>query len=633
MIKINNLFDSFNARYLSFEEVADSFVPNKQYDDLRQNNHSLLMGPRGSGKTTLLKMLTPACQFISNESQIKPLPFWGVYIPSDIQWKRQIDYFENTSDFDEIKKKIITRTIVRTNIQIALIKTFVSILEIYKVNSENDYNDHFHFATKLINSWKIKKPISADLISIEGSLRDRLAEINLLISKVKDKIINPTSISFEDYFSEDYLDLIKQGCFHFESTYKSHDTFSNQYFRWGLCFDELEIAPKWLQLDLLDKLRSSDQNILFKLTTAPIVSLVNELGEISYRPEAREEQDFKVIRTWICNDYDNKAWTDFCKKITLDKLRKREIHCEIDYLFGKDNIDRNLELTYKKMGSVLKPYSKGSLSWTIFRDLAITDPSFNRFLTNKEINPTNPIPLNDDQIDSIFRKIKPLVVFRYQFMSIGRMRSRKNPSLYYGVPFLYELCDGNPRALMAILDIFISNVRYSTKNEIEPIKINLQSKIISQFSNNYLKIITSNPESNKEIKKGNYSNLGDLIGLVGQHFFSSIVTNPFTMDPIGSFIVDENVPIKIRELIELGVQHGAIIYLDPREAISENGVLGKTFRLSYLLHPNFKLPKRQYSSILLSKITNRQDSNKIKQALLFDIDEIDRNSRVSKKRN
>ncbi len=632
MIKINNLFDSFNARYLSLEEVADSFIPNKQYEDLRQNNHSLLMGPRGSGKTTLLKMLTPACQFISNQLKIKPLPFWGVYIPSDIQWKRQIEYFEKTSDFDATKKKIITRTIVRTNIQIALIKTFVSLLEIHKVNSDDDFQNHYLFAVKLIESWKMKKPISADLNSIEGSLRDRLGQINSTILKVQDKLLDPTEIQFEDFYSQDYLDLIKQGCFHFESTYKNHEAFDGQYFRWGLCFDELEIAPKWLQLDLLDKLRSSEQNILFKLTTAPIVSLVNEIGEISFRPEAKEEQDFKVIRTWICNDYDSKSWTDFCKQLTLDKFKRRGIDVDVEYLFGTDIIDRNLELTYHFKRSDFKSYTKGSLAWTVFRDLAITDSSFFRFLYNKNINPTNPVPTIDSQIDSIFRKIKPLVVFRYQFMTVGRMRSRKNPSLYYGVPFLYELCDGNPRALMAMLDIFISNIK-QVKNKIKPFTINLQSKIITQFSNNYLKIITANPESNREIKKGNYSNLGDLISIVGQHFYASIVTDPFTMDPVGSFVVDDKVPKKILELIELGVQHGAIIYLDPNEAISDKGVLGKTFRLSYLLHPNFKLPKREYTSILLSRITNRHDSTMIKQALLFDIDEIDRNSRRTKRRD
>jgi len=433
------------------------------------------------------------------------------------------------------------------------------------------------------------------------------------------------NLQLEDYYSQDYIDLVKIGCFHFESIYKNHKAFLGHQFRWALCFDELEIAPRWLQLDLLDRLRSSEQNILFKLTTSPIVSLSSEIGEIAIQPEARQEEDYKIIRTWVCKDYDSFAWTKFCRQLVSKKLEKRSVDIVAELLFGPDLLERNLSVTFNDSeldtSNEMKSYERGSLLWNVFRELAITDNTFYRFLDNKAIPPLNPAPANSLQIDSIFRKIKPLVIFRYQFKGIGRMRSRKNPSLYYGVPFIYELCDGNPRALMAILDIFLSNTRKTKKGKIIPFTINVQSSIITQFSKNYLKLITAHPDANKLIKKGNYSNLGDLITVIGGYFYTSIVKDPFNMDPYGSFFTDEKVPNKILELIELGVQLGAIIYIDPEEAISGNGVLGKKFRLSYLLHPHFKLPKREYDSVQLSKITNRNDTSLIKQTLLFEVDE------------
>jgi energy-coupling factor transporter ATP-binding protein EcfA2 len=621
MIKINNLFDSFNARYLSFEEIADSFIANKQYEDLKLNNHSLLMGPRGSGKTTLLKMLTPACQFISNQYTNSPMPFWGVYIPTDIQWKRQMEYFEENSTIKTNIKNVIAKTIVRTNIQIALVKTFLSILEIHHVTSETDFVLHYEFAAKLIESWSISRPISPDLNSIEGALRNRLTQINSLIEKLQSEILNPTGLKLDEFYSQDYLDLVKTGCFLFESKYKAHESFKGHQFRWALCFDELEIAPDWLQKDLLDRMRSSEQNILFKLTTSPIISLTKKIGKSN--PEARQEEDYKVIRTWICKDYDIFSWIAFCKKLTAQKFLKRSINIDPEDIFGLDLLERNLGLTFDEIdvdstnSFEVKSYSRGSLLWSVFRELAITDSTFSRFLTNKGIVPTNPVPENDAQIDSVFRKIKPLVIFRYQFKSSGRLRSRKNPSLYYGVPFLYELCDGNPRALMALLDIFISNIKRTQKGKIRKFTISMQSNVISQFSHNYLKLITAHPDSSKLIKKGNYSNLGDLIAVIGNYFFDSLIVDPFKMDPNGSFIVDDKVPPKLKELIDLGVQLGAIIYLDPSEAISGNGIVGKRFRLSYLLHPHFRLPKREYDPIQLSKITNQKDSELIKQTLLF----------------
>jgi len=54
------LYDTFNAKYLSYQEVADSFISNTEFYQLQANASILLMGPRGCGKTTLLKMLTPA---------------------------------------------------------------------------------------------------------------------------------------------------------------------------------------------------------------------------------------------------------------------------------------------------------------------------------------------------------------------------------------------------------------------------------------------------------------------------------------------------------------------------------------------------------------------------------------------
>lgn len=58
------------------------------------------MGPRGSGKTTLLKMLTPLALSSwkggSKARQVREkIPFIGVYIPTDIHWKRQLQHFEN----------------------------------------------------------------------------------------------------------------------------------------------------------------------------------------------------------------------------------------------------------------------------------------------------------------------------------------------------------------------------------------------------------------------------------------------------------------------------------------------------------------------------------------------------------
>ena len=92
------------------------------------------------------------------------------------------------------------------------------------------------------------------------------------------------------------------------------------------------------------------------------------------------------------------------------------------------------------------------------------------------------------------------------------------------------------------------------------------------------------------------------------------------MDPVGSFTIDDKVNHQVIDLLELAVHLGAIIYLNPTEAITSSGLIGKKFRLTYLLHPIFRLPKREYTSIKLSNILNKTGSNNLNQALLFNED-------------
>jgi predicted AAA+ superfamily ATPase len=59
MIDSPTIYSTYNARMLSPEEIARTFVINDAYRKLLRVEHSILRGPRGTGKTTLLKMLTP----------------------------------------------------------------------------------------------------------------------------------------------------------------------------------------------------------------------------------------------------------------------------------------------------------------------------------------------------------------------------------------------------------------------------------------------------------------------------------------------------------------------------------------------------------------------------------------------
>ena len=61
--------------------------------------------------------------------------------------------------------------------------------------------------------------------------------------------------------------------------------------RWALCFDELEIAPQWLQTELFAALRSFDQKFLLKLTWSPVLPT-------NLMPQQERQHDYAAIRMW-----------------------------------------------------------------------------------------------------------------------------------------------------------------------------------------------------------------------------------------------------------------------------------------------------------------------------------------------
>lgn len=615
----HNFNDSFNARYLDFDQVARTFIANDQYYDLSKKNHSLLMGPRGSGKTTLLKMLTtPGHHYLKeNIPDLIDLPFTAVYIPSDIQWKKQMDHFYGQGKITQEKKEIISRFLVTTNILICITNTFRYLIEFEfseaKLDSLTCLKKEAELCRFLVDDFDIEEPISPNLLALQKILNRRIRTCNKLINRLKFGTVCEKELEeVPEFYFNDYYQLLSDACTSFENVFCEGKTR-----KWALCFDELEISPQWLQFELIDKLRSVDQRFYFKLVTSPIISLVNRIEEDPIN--ASEDEDYKIVRTWNYNETCTSKWNEFSRKLTDNKLKNLDIGVAATQLFGESTYERNLKSSFR-IDDKLKfssKYEKGTYYWNVFKELALIDPSFASYLNKKGISKSNPAPRkNTDEKDRIFRKILPIVIFRYQFnKSMGR-RSRKNPSLFYGVPFIYEVCDGNPRFLMNLLDSLFSSIK---PNEKPVLDINKQSSVINNTSKKYLELIRAHPDANREIFKNHIINLGDVINQIGTYFRDKLLRGDFVMDPAGSFIVDSKVSPHIVALIELGVHLGAIIYLDPDEGISKNGLIGKKLRLCFLLHPIFDFPKREYNSINLSTILYKGNSNQIESQLIFEL--------------
>jgi energy-coupling factor transporter ATP-binding protein EcfA2 len=617
-------YQTFNARYLSLIEVAQSFIYNSQFEELSKNNHSLLMGPRGSGKTTLLKMLTPAAQLNwknSRPRRVGELPFWGVYIPTDVHWKTQIDQFQKEFSNYKNYSEIVAKLIVTTNVIIALTESFKQIIHSLD-ESESNLALEAKLCTELINCWDLEKPIAPNIDSITRSLQKRLLNINSHIKYVKHIVKSETEIEYPKYYLHSYLDLCELACTAFGDVYRNCPDIGTNTFRWALCFDELEIAPHWLQKELLEALRSTHQKFIFKLTTSPLVSLYDKITNEYFKIDAQDDNDYKIIRIWTSTQNDYRRWNSFCEKLIKQKLMKQFNH-KIDphTLFGTDELERSIIDMVgikKRIDFNVKPYEIKSVMWTVIKELAQKDKTFHKFLLSKRIDPYNPIPKLIGQKDSVYRKIKPIVIFRYQLMNEGKIRSRKVVPLFYGLPYIYEITEGNPRALISLIDDFISKIVRDDNGKIIEFNISQQSRIIEDFSERVLKVLSAHPDSHKTLQggSGKVVSLGDVLSTIGDFFHRRFITDDFSMDPPGCFVIDKNISPEYLELLKLALDLGAIVYTNPKEGISDVGLTGKTFKLSYLLYPKYVLPKQEYKAVNLSSILHPKRGDE-KQQLLF----------------
>jgi hypothetical protein len=541
---------------------------------------------------------------LDGRSLIDQVGFYGVYIPSDKQWNKQIEVFKkrfNKPGETEFVKDV-SRGLVNLHISISLCDTFKSLIELY-INSEDRLEYETKLSTDIIESWDLLKPIVPSLYAISQRLLKYLDNLNVLISK------NGSKAELPDFCYWDFVNKVEIAVNAFEHTFRDANFFRSRPFMWALCFDELEIAPDWLFEDLIkNHLRSRSQKILYKLTTIPVVSNGMEIPKgISDNASSVAGDDYEFIKMGIYNKESQDNWLFFCErylqKVIRDKFGKP--HSPKSF-FGIQDYNSGLKTSNKakfSKGYTTKnanEFSHGGIMWYVMKELADGDDrSFYTYLMRKGINPLDPIPINDLQIDSIHRKIKPIVLYRYYFnKKSGLKRSRKVKSLYHGTDFIYAFADGNPRAFVNLINDFLCEMSLNTSGEPRKIAINVQAKIIDDFSNNYFYPRIAYYSEGVVKYMGKTITLESMINTIGDYFSEQYTGGAFNPDPFSRILIDKDCHEAISILFNKGLESGGIVAIPPEK--SKHSIT--TYRLSYSLHPHFKLPQRLYREKRLSEI-------------------------------
>lgn len=599
------LFPSFNARNLSAVDVARTFVPSENFEKLCGQSHSLIVGPRGSGKTTLLKMLQNAALNTWKHSDAdrirKSVRFTGVYIPTDVNWDKQVAAL----GLGRVDEKICDCLSVAAFTTHVLRSFAQSIDEAIAVPSSLDELRRYSEAvTQISEEWQLDRP-ARSFQSLRYSMRSRLNELHQFAGQLqfKSKEEARSLVANTRWLHKNFLEACS---FAIDVV---NDLIGNSGKMWAFLFDELELVPANVREHLIACLRSTDQRILFKLSLVPYT---DEMGQfVDSIKSATSGNDFVAIRLYYPKKEDASAFCRHLWHATLAELGQPDK--EPETVLG-DSYFQSSSDDWSKNSSA---YGSDSRIAERFKSLAQKDATFADFLMNHDIDPSEMQSLDGAERPKVARKIVSLVALRDALLRSvdergnAKLKSKVKPELYTGAETLFAIVEGNPRWFKGLLGELIK--KHGSKRKIDVKEQLQQIEIVSKRFRALLRTIPCPKVGRQSSPRGILLTLDQ----VGNAFHASQVAGPFRLDPVGSFTIPNDVPADLLESLGRAVNAGGLIHMpgeDPVDLLST--LRNKRFRLSYLLAVHYKILLRAERDVsLYGLLENVSDENK---PMLFD---------------
>ena len=610
-----SVFETFNARHLTADQVARTFVPPIEiFAELATRNHHILLGPRGSGKTTLLKMLTlPALATWDVENSDIAIPqvdFVGIFIPADRGWQVQL---QNAGALHG-EPLSVGRVAFTTHVLASFIQT---LRDIKPVDGERagaiadeppvmSQLTEAKLVEEVASVWKLRPTIKT-LGGLSIALRARLVELGSMRERAK-RTADP-----EGYLLEHapYADLAFRDCIsHAIETYCVLT--EDKQRSWAFLFDEFEVAPSHIQREILESLRGeADTRILYKIALAPYnENFMQNISDISASPG----NDFRVIDLWFpekirAYDFSERLLKRVLADDGIPEGRPLRVFGSSEFGFPEEN-DTG-------------PYEEDGRVLDAFKSLARIDPTFRAHLRDKEINLDAIGDMSEPERAEKVRKIRSIVITREYFLRsnkrlsakfIGRGRSRKIQRLYTGYPTILALTEGNPRLLIGIMTPLVRTWhRLRAKGSPGAIEKSAQAAQIKRAANSFRAMLKTIPYGDDDHNE--QRGLLRLLDDVGNFFHRKAVLEHFTPQPPLSFVVDSVVDDAALKAIGRALNAGAIVYVpDPGADPILTSLRGKRFRLCYLLAAYHKLPIMLNTGVALSTILGRRSRSETRSS-------------------
>ena len=456
------------------------------------------------------------------------------------------------------------------------------------------------------------KPEIPSLLAVRQALRNRLSEIRVIANSCSLMSHEQCSARLAnlDYLHLDFLDICSNICASF------NEVVGEVGARWSLLFDELETAPDWIVDQLFSALRMADPRLYLKLAISPVSATA--YGALFKHDGASLGNDYQQIRLWYSDRADSKA---FCRALWTSLTEKHGLAVTAEDALGSSVFEPNMNRGAKKKS----PYSPGEQWHKVFTSLVKKDPSFANFLRLKDIDLFSSEDSWANKKDSVLRKAAPVAALRNYFLHESQKgevdaRKRKTLQLYAGAESIFAITEGNPRWFISLASPLIN---YLVTTGDRKVPHSEQGKEIDAAADRLVALLKTIPVERSAIP-GDELPLDALLAEIGERLHVELVKEGFSIDPVQSFVVDENVSERTQSLLASAVNRGAVMLVDDLSSKAIVGdMLHSKLRLSFLLAAKYGLLLRKGKTVRLSSLivgSQQQTGNSPHPQLAFDID-------------
>jgi hypothetical protein len=516
------------------------------------------------------------------------IAYTGVFIPTDISWGRQLDMLSRAGFSREHATPFVSAAFTTS-----VLKAFVAGVAQRVGRSESGGEasetyrplelstaDEALLAVDVAAGWDLtlRLPSLAGLLS---ALSVRLQRLHMTAGR--ERLLDAAGRSERlANQAELHLDLVT-ACSGLLDALEARVPRARDE-RWGLLFDELELAPPTVREELLASMRSVDSRFLFKLSISPYSEDLDLLeGALSAMPG----HDYEEVLLTYGNREDSVA---FSMDLFGAILSSKGWTASPTDVLGRSDFDTEPG-EWQLHGHA---YAPGGRLGKRFRELAKGDATFRDYLTKNSIDLDRLDDVSPLQRAQVLRKVNALVLVRATFRAEDnvtsrtgrRLRSRKVPDLYRGSSSLFAMLEGNPRWLIGTANKLLEGLAAG-----EPVPVSRQGREVLRTLARFRSLLTTIPTADHigPSRRG----LLPVLDTIGEYFTQRVVLDDFNADPPGSFTVDSDAAPELQEALGRALNAGAIIYVpDPDSSNVMSSLRGKRFRLSYIFSPHYYLPIR-----------------------------------------